>query len=112
MLGPGRACAQYQKNVFVTENLPIPHPKHKCCNRALEHNVQANFSKFWWSSLPIRGIRSCGIEALSNLAPHLEQLHVLLTGGRDVPDSQARSNDITSNENYIKTNSSGLQYQA
>ena len=38
--------------------------------------MQANFSKFWRSSLPIRGIRSCGIEALSNLAPHLKQLHV------------------------------------
>ena len=26
---------------------------------------------FLMSSLPIKGIRSCGIEALSNLAPHL-----------------------------------------
>ena len=64
------------------QDLPIPHPKHNCRNRALEHNVQANFSKFWRSSLPIRGIRSCGIEALSNLAPHLKQLHMLAHWGR------------------------------
>ena len=64
---------------YVTENLPIPHPKHNCCNR---HTVQTNFSKFWRSSLPIRGIRSCGIETLPNLAPHLEQLHMLANWGR------------------------------
>ena len=28
------------KRVYVTENLPIPHPKHNCRDRALEHNVQ------------------------------------------------------------------------
>ena len=82
----------------VTENLPIPHPKHNCRNRALEQNVQANFSKFWRSSLPIRGIGSCGIEALSGLAPHLATTDYsgrrLLTGGPDVQDSQAGSNDL------------------
>ena len=70
------------KRTYVTGNLPIPHPKHNCRGRALEHNVQANFSKFWWSSLHIRGISSCGIEALSNLASHLEQLHMLALLGR------------------------------
>ena len=39
--------------------------------------MQAIFSMFWTSSLPIRVIKSCGIEALSNLAPHLKQLHML-----------------------------------
>ena len=58
-LGPGawtRQCFRVvhgTKRTYVTENLPIPHPKHNCCIRALEHNVQANFSKFWRSSLPI-----------------------------------------------------------
>ena len=70
------------KRTYVTKNLPIPHHEHNCCNRALEHNVQANFSMFRRSSLPIRGIRSCGIEALSNLAPHLKQLHMLALWGR------------------------------
>ena len=65
------------KRTYVTENLPIPHPNHNCCNRALQPYVQAFFSMFWRSSLPIRGIRSSGIEALSNLAPHLEQLHMV-----------------------------------
>ena len=37
---------------------------------------------FWRSSLPIRAIRSCGIEALSHLAPHLEQLHMFALWGR------------------------------
>ena len=69
------------KTTHVTGNLPIPHPKHNCRNRALQHNVQANFSEFWRSSLPIRAIRSCGIEALSHLAPHLEQLHMLALWG-------------------------------
>ena len=76
MLRQGGACARRAIPNYVTENVPIPHPQHNCRNRALGHNVQANFSKFWRSSLPIRGIRSCGIEALSNLAPHLEQLHM------------------------------------
>ena len=35
------------KRTYVTGNLPIPHPKHNCRNRALQHNVQANFSEFW-----------------------------------------------------------------
>ena len=52
--------ARYQQKA-CPKNLPIPHPKHNSRNRALEHNVQANFSKFWRSSLPIRGIRSLGI---------------------------------------------------
>ena len=65
------------KSMYVAENLPIPHPNHNCCNRALQHYVQANSSMFWRSSLPVRGISSCGIEILSNLAPHLEQLHML-----------------------------------
>ena len=34
-------------------------------------------SPFWGSPLPVRGISSCGIEALSNVAPHLEQLHTI-----------------------------------
>ena len=69
------------KRTYVTGNLPIPHPKHNCRNRALQHTVQANFSEIWTSSLPIRAIRSCGIEALSHLAPHLEQLHMLALWG-------------------------------
>ena len=52
--------ARYQKKA-CPKNLPIPHPKHNSRNRALEHHVQANFSKFWRSSLLIRGIRSLGI---------------------------------------------------
>ena len=69
--------ARSTKRTYVTKNLPIPHPKHNCRNRAREHNVQANFTKFWRSSLPIRGIRSCGIKTLSNFAPHLKQSHML-----------------------------------
>ena len=45
-------------------------------------DVQANFSKSWRYPLLIGGIRSCGIEALSNLVPHLEQLHMLALWGR------------------------------
>ena len=30
---------RYQR-MYVTENLPIPYPKHNCRNRALGHNVQ------------------------------------------------------------------------
>ena len=40
---------------------------------------------FWRSSLPVRGVRgvsSCGIEALSNLEAPLEQLHMLALRGR------------------------------
>ena len=33
-------------------------PNPNCCNRVLQHYLQANFSMFWRSSLPIRGIRS------------------------------------------------------
>ena len=44
---------------------------------ATGHRKQANYSTFWTSSLPIRGTSNCGIEALSNLAPQLKQLHVL-----------------------------------
>ena len=56
VLGQGGACAR--RTLVPKEHM------------ALEHNVRANFSKFWRSLLPIRGIRSCGIEALSNLVPH------------------------------------------
>ena len=66
------------KRRFVAKKLPIPH--HNCCNRAPEHNVQANFSMFWTPSQPIRGIRSCGLEALSNLPRHLKKLHMLPLG--------------------------------
>ena len=52
-----------------------------CPYLTLSTIVQANFSEFWRSSLPIRAIRSCGIEALSHLAPHLEQLHMLALWG-------------------------------
>ena len=44
--------------------------------------MQTNFSMLWRSSLPVRGISGCGIEALSNLVPHLEQLHMLALWGR------------------------------
>ena len=66
------------KRRFVAKKLPIPH--HNCRNRAPEHNVQANFGMFWTPSQPIRGIRSCGIEALSNLPRHLKKLHMLPLG--------------------------------
>ena len=84
VVGQGGACAQQAvpKKMKVAENLPIPHPKHNCGNRNLEHNVQANFRKFRRSSLPIRGTRSCGIQALSNLAPHLKQLRMVPLWGR------------------------------
>ena len=49
------------KKTYVTENLSVSHCTHMYCNRTLEQNVQANFSKFWRSSLPIRGITSSGI---------------------------------------------------
>jgi hypothetical protein len=127
--------------------------------------VQANFSKFQRSSLPIRVISSYGIQALSNLAPHLEQLHALALWGRlwrrlclrfwngfgvPIPWHKIGINNIFGEvklalkhmakapnptevgslvdrmyvtakpglttlamaENHIKTNSSGLQYQA
>ena len=67
---------------YVAKNLSVPHPNHNGCNRALQHYVQANFSMLWRSSLPVRGISSCGIEALSNLVPHLEKLHMLAIWGR------------------------------
>ena len=70
------------KRTYVTKKLPVPHPSHNCCNTALQHYVQANFCMFWRSSLPVRGISSCGIEAPSNLAPHLEQLRMLALWGR------------------------------
>ena len=73
--------ARWQRTC-VAENLPLPHPNHNFCNRPLQHCVQANFSMFWRSSVPIRGTRSCGIGALSNLSPHLEQLHMLALSGR------------------------------
>ena len=37
---PRNAQYQKRKRMYVTENLPIPHPNHNCRNRALEHNVQ------------------------------------------------------------------------
>ena len=43
----------------------------------VQHYMQASFSMFWRSSGPIIGTRNSGIEALSNVAPHLEQLHTL-----------------------------------
>ena len=64
----------------MTENLPVPN--HNCCNKALQHHVSANFSMFWRSSLPVKGISSCRIEAPSNLAPHVEQLHMLALWGK------------------------------
>ena len=70
------------KRTYVAGNLPVPHPHHNCCNRPLQYYVQANLSMFWRSSLSVKGISSCGIEALSNLAPHLEQLHMLALWGR------------------------------
>ena len=60
-----------------SENLPIPHPNLNCRNRAPLHNVQANFSTLLIPWLPIRGIRGCGIEAFSKLAPHLKQWYTL-----------------------------------
>ena len=74
VLRQARACTRHAapKRTYFAENLPVPHPNHNCCNRARQHYVQANFSMFWRSSLPVRGISSCGIEALSNVAPHLE----------------------------------------
>ena len=80
-LGTYELAFLIKKKRYVTGNLPIPHPKHNCRNRALQHNVQASFSEFWRPSLPIRAIRSCGIEALSHLSPHLEQLHMLALWG-------------------------------
>ena len=70
------------KRLHMAKHLPIPHFDHNCRNRAPENNVQANFSIFCTSSLPIMGIGSCGIEALSNLGPHLRQLHMLALLGR------------------------------
>ena len=49
--------------------------------------------------------RSCGIETLSNLAPHLEQLHMLALWGR-----LWGKLSLVMAENHIKTNISGLQY--
>ena len=63
---------------------------------------------FWTSSLPIRGIRSCGIEALSNIVTHLKQLHMLALWGR-----LWNGLVLAMAENHIKTNSiMGLQLQA
>ena len=56
------------------------------------------------SSLPIRGIRSCGIEAPSNLAPHLEQLHLYM--------HMMYLTTMQAKANHIKTNSIGVQLQA
>ena len=48
----------------------------------LTTSLRGDFCMFWRSSLPVRGISSCGIEAPSNLAPHLEQLRMLALWGR------------------------------
>ena len=69
----------------------------------------ANISIVWTSSLPIWGMRSSGIEALSNLAPQLKQLHMLALW--DVTAMPAIAT-LTMTENYIKTNSIRLQGQA
>ena len=95
--------ARYQK--------PIPHTKHNCRNRALEHNVQHFFSKFWRSSVPIRGIRSCGIW---NMEP-FPTLRLILNNCTCLPFGAGFGAGVTTlfmAENHIKTNSSGLQYQA
>ena len=42
----------------------------------MQQFLLANFSVFWRSTLPIRGLKSCGMEVLSNFASHLEQLHL------------------------------------
>ena len=63
-----------------SENLPIPHPNQNRHNRAPQHNVQAKFSMLLMSSLPMRGIRSCRMEALSNPAPHRKQLQACALG--------------------------------
>ena len=49
--------ARYQKNLCHRNPAPTS-PNPNCCNRVLQHYLQANFSMFWRSSLPIRGIRS------------------------------------------------------
>ena len=72
---------QYKKKVR-SKTLPMPHPSLNAHNSAPLHNVQAKFGMFRMSSLPIRGIKSCEIEALSNLVPHLNQLHTLALWGR------------------------------
>ena len=51
------------------------------------------------------GIMSCGIEALSNLAAHLEQLQMLAL----LWQAWQQENFL---ENHTKTKSSGVQYQA
>ena len=83
VLRQARACARraVPKERMSPETCPYLTLSTIVATRALQHNVQANFSEFWRSSLPIRAIRSCGIEALSHLAPHLEQLHMLALWG-------------------------------
>ena len=98
---------QYQKNA-CGKHLPIPHPNHNCCNRAPEHNVPANFSMFWTCLVLTKGIRSCGIEALSNLAPHLRSMVVDWMDATAMP-ATAR---LTMAENHITTKSIGSQLEA
>ena len=47
-----------------------------------QNTMCRHLSMFWTCLVQIRGIRSCGIEALSNLAPHLNHLHMLGLWGR------------------------------
>ena len=63
--------------------------------------------------MPIRGIRSCGIETLSHLAPHLEQLQRLALWGRLWGRLGSRLwNGFFFLDNHTKIKSSGVQYQA
>ena len=58
------------KQVY-SKKVPIPQPDQNFHNSAPQHNVQAKLRLFLILSLPIRAIRSCRTEALSNLARHL-----------------------------------------
>ena len=74
---------------------------------------------FWLSSLAIMGIKCCRVEALSNLAPHLKQLHTALWGlrwsglacgvGMGLGFLFFGTNLSSKISKHIKTNSIGLQ---
>ena len=93
--------AWYQKNA-CGEQLPVPPPNHNCCNRAPEHNAQANFSMFWTSSVSIKDIRSCGIEALIFVAGKCSPVDWMYVTAMPVIAT------LTTAEDHIKTNSIGL----
>ena len=82
------------KKTYVTENLPIPHPKHNCRNRAADWEEDGVKRGMMPNPMPIPHIFEM-IEIIPTSRTTNNSGRRVLTGGPDVRDSQARSNDIS-----------------